>query len=88
MGSRAQPSPVVKDGAVTLKSYGVKRIGTEDRVGENTAFLIASCSKAYTAAAVALLVDEGSLGWDDKGSRGFARIHGLRPLDHAKSDNP
>ena len=57
---------VVKDGAVYLKSYGVKRIGTEDKVGENTAFLIASCSKAYTAAAVALLVDEGALGWDDK----------------------
>ena len=57
---------VVKDGAVYLKSYGVKRIGTEDRIGENTAFLIASCSKAYTAAAIALLVDEGALGWDDK----------------------
>jgi CubicO group peptidase (beta-lactamase class C family) len=60
---------VVKDGAVYLKSYGVKRVGAGDKVGENTAFLIASCSKAYTAAAIALLVDEGRIGWDDKVQR-------------------
>lgn len=57
---------VVKDGAAYFKCYGVKRVGTGDKVGENTAFLIASCSKAYTAAAIAALVDEGSIGWDDK----------------------
>src|SRR5687768_13291777 len=38
---------IVKDGKVLLaKGYGVKRLGTNDKVDENTLFLIASNSKA------------------------------------------
>ncbi|TYR32242.1 serine hydrolase [Sphingobacterium phlebotomi] len=56
---------VVKDGKVLLaKGYGVKKLGTEDRVDEHTLFPIASNSKAFTAAALAILVEEGQVTWD------------------------
>ncbi|WP_276348081.1 serine hydrolase [Daejeonella sp. JGW-45] len=58
---------IVKDGQVLLaKGYGVKKIGTDDRVDGNTLFSIASNSKAFTGTALALLVEEGKLKWDDR----------------------
>jgi CubicO group peptidase (beta-lactamase class C family) len=57
---------IVKDDAVVLaKGYGVRKLGEQTPVDENTIFAIASCSKAFTAAALAMLVDEGKIGWDD-----------------------
>jgi len=56
---------IVKDGEVVLtKGYGVKKIATEDAVDEHTTFAIASNSKAFTATALALLVEEGAIAWD------------------------
>jgi CubicO group peptidase (beta-lactamase class C family) len=56
---------VVENGKVTLaKGYGVKKLGTQDKVDENTAFGIASNTKAMTAALIAMLVEEGKLAWD------------------------
>lgn len=58
---------IVKDGKVILaKGYGVKDVRTNEPVTENTSFAIASNSKAFTAAALATLVDEGKISWDDK----------------------
>jgi len=58
---------IVKDGKVIhAKGYGVKSILTNAPVDENTLFGIASNSKAFTTAALAMLVDEGKLNWDDK----------------------
>ncbi len=58
---------VVKDGKIVLeKGYGVKSIATKSPVNEHTDFAIASNSKAFTCAALALLVEEGKLKWDDK----------------------
>jgi CubicO group peptidase (beta-lactamase class C family) len=57
---------VVKDGRVVLtKGYGVRRLGEPAPVDEHTLFQIASNTKAFTTAALAMLVDEGKLGWDD-----------------------
>jgi CubicO group peptidase (beta-lactamase class C family) len=57
---------VVKDGKVALaKGYGVRKIGEPAPVDEQTLFGIASNTKAFTAAALAILVDEGKLSWDD-----------------------
>lgn len=58
---------VVKDGKIIhLKGYGVKSVDTEIPVAETTPFAIASLSKAFTTTALAILVDEGTISWDDK----------------------
>jgi CubicO group peptidase (beta-lactamase class C family) len=57
---------VVKDGRVVMaRGYGVRKLGEATPVDENTLFGIASNSKAFTAAALAMLVDEGKIAWDD-----------------------
>jgi CubicO group peptidase (beta-lactamase class C family) len=58
---------IVKDGqAVFAKGYGVRRLGEDAPVTKDTLFGIASNTKAFTAAALAILVDEGKLAWDDR----------------------
>ncbi|WP_223648795.1 serine hydrolase [Hymenobacter psoromatis] len=58
---------VVKDGQVVVaKGYGVRSLATKEPVDANTLFGIASNTKAFTTAALGLLVDEGKLRWDDK----------------------
>lgn len=57
---------MVKDGKVVyLKGFGVRKQGAEEAVTEDTIFAIASCTKAFTATGVAMLVDGGKLAWDD-----------------------
>src|SRR5207253_4572788 len=57
---------VVKDDSVVLaRGFGVRRMGDTARVTERTLFAIASCTKAFTAAALAMLVDSGKIAWDD-----------------------
>lgn len=58
---------VIKDGKVIhSKGYGVRSIKTNQPVDENTLFAIASNTKAFTAAALGILVDENKLKWDDR----------------------
>ncbi|MDO7849459.1 serine hydrolase [Hymenobacter sp. M29] len=58
---------VVKDGQVVMaKGYGVSSLATKAPMDANTLVGIASNTKAFTAAALGLLVDEGKLRWDDK----------------------
>jgi CubicO group peptidase (beta-lactamase class C family) len=57
---------VVKDGkVVAARGFGVRKLGEPAKVDGQTLFEIASNSKAFTAAALAMLVDEGKLSWDD-----------------------
>lgn len=57
---------IVKDGEIIYaKGHGIKKIGSPDKVDENTLFSIASNSKAFTGTALAMLVDEGKLKWKD-----------------------
>ncbi len=57
---------IVKDGKVALvKGYGARELGKPAPVDEHTLFGVASNTKAFTAAALAILVDEGKIGWDD-----------------------
>jgi CubicO group peptidase (beta-lactamase class C family) len=58
---------IIKDGKIIhSKGYGVRSLKTQQKVDEYTLFGIASNSKAFTAAALGMLVDEGKLKWDDK----------------------
>lgn len=57
---------VVKDGKVlAAEGFGVRKRGEPAKVDGKTIFEIASNSKAFTAAALAMLVDQGKLAWDD-----------------------
>ena len=58
---------IVEDGKSTYaKGFGVRRLGGSEPVDADTLFIIGSTSKAFTSAALAILVDEGKIGWDDK----------------------
>ncbi|HUR59001.1 MAG TPA: serine hydrolase [Opitutaceae bacterium] len=58
---------VVKDGEVVLEQgYGLRKLGETGAVDAHTRFAIASNTKAFTAALLALLVDEGKLKWGDR----------------------
>ena len=58
---------VVKDGKVVLaKGYGVRAQGEAAAVDADTTFAIGSNTKAFTTAALAILVDEGKIHWDDR----------------------
>jgi len=58
---------IVKDGKVVVaKGYGVRKLGESMPVDEYTLFGIASNTKAFTATALALLVEEGKLKWDGR----------------------
>lgn len=50
---------------VFAKAYGVRDVSTKAPVDTQTIFAIASTTKAITAAALGMLVDEGKLRWDD-----------------------
>ncbi len=58
---------IVKDGEVILEQgYGTTLSGGTEAVDEHTVFAIASTTKAFTAATVGMLVDEGVVEWDDR----------------------
>jgi len=58
---------IVKDNQVIYaKGFGVKNICTGEAVDENSLFAIASNTKAFTSAGIAMLVEEGKMSWDDK----------------------
>ncbi|OLD26306.1 MAG: hypothetical protein AUJ04_06125 [Acidobacteria bacterium 13_1_40CM_3_55_6] len=57
---------VVKDGKViAARGYGVREMGKPETIDENTIFDAASLTKSFTVAAIASLVDEKKMSWDD-----------------------
>jgi CubicO group peptidase (beta-lactamase class C family) len=70
---------IVKDGKVVVsKGYGVRKMGESAPVDENSLFGIGSNTKAFTAAALATLVDEGKISWDDPV---YERLKGFEMYD-------
>lgn len=56
---------IVKDGKLLYaKGYGLKDVKNNFPVTERTLFPIASCTKSFTSAALAILADEGKLDWN------------------------
>lgn len=58
---------IVKDGQIVLeRGYGVRELGKPAPVQADTLFAIASNTKAFTAASLSILADEGKLSLDDR----------------------
>ena len=56
---------VKNDTVVYAKGYGVRTVGQAGRVDSRTLFGMMSTTKAMTALAMAMLVDEGKVAWND-----------------------
>ena len=71
---------IVKDDKVVFsKGYGVRELNKPEPVDENTLFAIASNSKAFTTASLAILADEKKLNWDDKVIKYFPEFQMYNP---------
>ncbi|MBQ4832968.1 serine hydrolase [Pseudoalteromonas sp. MMG010] len=57
---------VENDEVVFAKGFGIANLNTKAAVNKDTLFGIASNTKAFTSAALAKLVDEGKISWDDR----------------------
>ena len=58
---------VIKDSTIVFnKGYGYRVWNSDKMVDTESLFGIASLSKAFTAAAIGILVDEGKLDWNDR----------------------
>ncbi|ALH80778.1 serine hydrolase [Sphingopyxis macrogoltabida] len=66
IGATGVSIAIVEDGKTTLsRGWGVRKLGERAAVDGQTIFQTGSTGKAMTAAALAILVDEGKIGWDD-----------------------
>lgn len=75
---------IVDDGQASTHVYGVRKLGAPERVDAHTTFPIGSNTKAFTAAALAILVDQGKLHWDDLV---VDKLPGFRMYDAYTSQN-
>ena len=58
---------IIKDDKIVfMKGYGVKKWGTQEKVDENTLFMIGSNTKAFTASLLTMLHTENKLRLQDK----------------------
>lgn len=57
---------IKNDSLIFAKGYGYSNIAKKQAITPQTIFPIASNTKAFTAASIAILVDEGKLSWDTK----------------------
>jgi CubicO group peptidase (beta-lactamase class C family) len=69
---------IVEGDKIDARAYGARKLGAPERVDTHTTFPIGSNTKAFTAAALAILVDEGKLGWTD---RVVDRLPGFQMFD-------
>src|SRR5712692_3088429 len=61
----ASVAVVQGDEVIYLKGFGVREQGRDEPVTPETLFAIGSTTKAVTTTAMAMLVDDGKIGWDD-----------------------
>ena len=75
---------IVDGDNIDTRAYGVRKLGSPARVDADTTFPIGSNTKAFTTTALAILVDEGKLDWND---RVVDRLPGFRMYDAYASQN-
>ncbi len=72
---------VVRDDRVVyLKGHGLCALGSDRPVTPDTVFPLASCSKSFTTTVLAMLVDEGTIRWDDPVQKHLPWFHLADPL--------
>ena len=69
---------------IDTRVYGNRKLGSSARVDADTTFPIGSNTKAFTTTALAILVDQGKLDWND---RVVDRLPGFRMYDAYASQN-
>jgi len=77
-GAPGMAVAIVEGGKIDTRAYGIRKLGSPERVDVHTTFPIGSNTKAFTAAALAILVDDGKLKWAD---RVADRLPGFRMYD-------
>ncbi|MEO6967617.1 MAG: serine hydrolase [Rhodanobacteraceae bacterium] len=65
-GAPGMAVAIVEGDKFDTRAYGIRKLGFPDRVDVHTTFPIGSNTKAFTSTALAILVDDGNLRWDDK----------------------
>ena len=67
----------VVDGSSVIyaKGFGVRNIDTKQPVTADTVFDIGSCTKAFTAAVIASLLDDGKMQWDGRADNYLPAFH-------------
>jgi CubicO group peptidase (beta-lactamase class C family) len=63
------------DQVVYLKGHGLRDLDSGEPVTPDTLFAIGSCTKAFTSTALAILVDEGKVSWDEPARRHVPFFH-------------
>ncbi len=67
LGAPGVSIAIVENGKTVLaKGYGIRKLGRPEKVGADTIFRTGSTGKAFTVAALATLVEQGKIKWDDK----------------------
>lgn len=56
---------IVEPERTRVRAYGTRQLGGRAKIDKDTIFAIYSNSKAFTALALAMLVDEGKVSWED-----------------------
>lgn len=72
---------IVKDDQIIYaRGFGVLAQGRPEPVDEDSLFGIGSCTKAFTATAVGILVQEGKLAWDDPVTKYLPKFQLFDPI--------
>jgi CubicO group peptidase (beta-lactamase class C family) len=66
---------VGKDGLIALGAAGVRRSGSPSMITKNDEVHLGSCTKAMTATVIAMLVEDGTLSWNDTLGGAFPELH-------------
>jgi len=66
-GAPGMAIAIVEDDKVTFaKGFGVRKLGSPEKVDADTIFPTGSTGKAFTVADLAILIEQGKMSWDDK----------------------
>jgi len=66
---------VKPDNILLVRGYGNRELGGKAPVTADTLFPLASCTKAFTSTALAILVDDGKITWDDPVRKHLPTFH-------------